>query len=334
MKSLPIKWHNIKVNRIAPNVYPRYFRRQQGYAESVAGHHFYIDDRHSWSEFFYEKVSDGFWLLSMEIRIKGNNHYIIGTKNGSVAYSSINILSSSQKIGYRNCKDINWSKEQVIFSSTGTISEIYLQKGTTLRCCRLIFTNNYLEKLVNSYYNPVNRKTPFNIVDTIGHLLPYRSAIRAEIFLQDRLFTVLRFEGRTYHYRPALLSILFELTAFFFRLAEPEISDEYISIEEQNYTMMKAIKILEQNSPHKFPGIAALAISCKISVSKLKRDFKKTHGITPLEYFRSLQINYVFGMLSGNEKTVKQLAMDLGFKKSSTFSKWYRKISDKNETQL
>lgn len=69
-----------------------------------------------------------------------------------------------------------------------------------------------------------------------------------------------------------------------------------------------------------------------MSVSKLKRDFKKAHGITPLEYFRSLQINYVSGMLSGKEKTVKQLAMELGFKKSSTFSAWYKKITNKTES--
>lgn len=98
--------------------------------------------------------------------------------------------------------------------------------------------------------------------------------------------------------------------------------------------MLKASKILEYHAPYKFPGISSLATSCNISVSKLKRDFKKVHRITPLEYFRNLQINYVSGMLSGKEKTVKQLAMELGFKKSSTFSAWYKKIITKNETKI
>ncbi|KAA8482773.1 helix-turn-helix protein [Arcticibacter tournemirensis] len=98
--------------------------------------------------------------------------------------------------------------------------------------------------------------------------------------------------------------------------------------------MLKATKILEQHAPYKFPGINNLAISCNISASKLKRDFKMAHGITPLEYFRNLQINYVSGMLSGKEKTAKQLAMELGFKKSSTFSAWYKKVISKNKTNI
>ncbi|WP_157544006.1 helix-turn-helix domain-containing protein [Mucilaginibacter paludis] len=77
----------------------------------------------------------------------------------------------------------------------------------------------------------------------------------------------------------------------------------------------------------KFPGVNALATSVQVSPSKLKRDFKKEHGLTPLEYFRTRQIIYITGMLNGRQKTIKELAMMLGFKKISAFSVWYRKIS-------
>jgi len=94
--------------------------------------------------------------------------------------------------------------------------------------------------------------------------------------------------------------------------------------------MLKAAKILEEQVPNKFPGVTALALSCGISPSKLKRDFKKVHGLTPLEYFRSQQIVYITGLLKGRKKTVKELAIMLGFKKISTFTVWYRKISEIN----
>lgn len=36
-------------------------------------------------------------------------------------------------------------------------------------------------------------------------------------------------------------------------------------------------------------------------------------------------------MMEGREKTIKELASDLGFKKSSTFSQWYKKmVKEKN----
>lgn len=91
--------------------------------------------------------------------------------------------------------------------------------------------------------------------------------------------------------------------------------------------MLKAAKILEQQVPHKFPGVQAIAAHCQISPTKLKRDFKEVHGVTLLEYYRSQQMIYVIDLLNGREKTVKELAVMLGFKKVSAFSIWYRKIS-------
>jgi len=325
MKALPLKWQNIRLNRIAPYIYPRYFRLQPSYTELVAGHHFYLDDKNCWCEVFYEKISDGFWMLAMEIRIKHNNHYILETKKGLRGYSSVNILSSSKKIGYFDGRDIDWANNYVFFSSPGTTSEIYLEKGTTLRCCKLIFANNYLERLAN----PSDDSD--NIFRKFTRTLSHRSAIRAELFLQDRLFAILRFERKSYHYRASLFSMLFELTAFFLKLSISQNHSDNTSTEKNAYIMLKATKILEQHFPHKFPGVVALADGCGISVSKLKRDFKKAHGMTPLKYFRNLQMNYVSGMLSGSEKTVKQLSAELGFKKSSTFSAWYNKINDNNE---
>ena len=104
-----------------------------------------------------------------------------------------------------------------------------------------------------------------------------------------------------------------------------------VSVEEPAYTMLKAAKILEKSIPNKFTGIKDLASSCNISVSKLKRDFKKAHGITPLEYFRSQQIHYVLDMVDRKQKTLKEIAMDLGFKKTSTFHAWYKTIIHEKE---
>jgi AraC-like DNA-binding protein len=106
-----------------------------------------------------------------------------------------------------------------------------------------------------------------------------------------------------------------------------------VSIGYPDYAMLKAAKILEQKFQDRFPGIKELAFSCNVSVSKLKRDFKEAHGVTPLEYFRTLQVRYALGMIESREKTLKEIATELGFRKSSSFLEWYKKSVQKKEIQ-
>jgi transcriptional regulator GlxA family with amidase domain len=106
-----------------------------------------------------------------------------------------------------------------------------------------------------------------------------------------------------------------------------------VSIAHHDYAMLKAAKILEQRFQDRFPGIKELAFSCNVSVSKLKRDFKEVHGVTPLEYFRTLQVRYALDMVESREKTLKEIASELGFRKSSSFLEWYRKSVPEREIQ-
>ncbi|MDR3697772.1 helix-turn-helix domain-containing protein [Mucilaginibacter sp.] len=106
-----------------------------------------------------------------------------------------------------------------------------------------------------------------------------------------------------------------------------------VSVEDPGYVMLKAAKILEQKFQDRFPGIKGLAFSCNVSVSKLKRDFKEVHGITPLEYFRTLQVRYALDIVKKKEKTLKEIATELGFRKSSSFLEWYKKSALEKEIQ-
>ncbi|KAA8482774.1 hypothetical protein BDE36_2843 [Arcticibacter tournemirensis] len=217
MKNSSIRWQNIKLNRTTPFVYPRYFGQHPSFVPLVSGHHFYIDDKESSGEVFYEKVANGFWLLALEMQAKANNRYILEAKDALLGYFSINIFYSLGKIGYRDPQETHWANDHVIFLRPLSKIEILLEKGTVLRCCRLIFTGSYLADLINQD-STMNRQCHANNADMFSHILSYRSAVRAEIFLQDRLYDVLRFKRRSYHYQPSLFSILFELTAFFLSL--------------------------------------------------------------------------------------------------------------------
>lgn len=92
------------------------------------------------------------------------------------------------------------------------------------------------------------------------------------------------------------------------------------------FIMLKAASLLEQELSNKFPGIDWLAKNCHMSPTKFKKEFKQIHGLTPLEYFRTLQIISLSGLLKGREKTVKELADEMGLKKHNDFSMWQRKV--------
>lgn len=105
-------------------------------------------------------------------------------------------------------------------------------------------------------------------------------------------------------------------------------------VGDPGYAMMKAAKILEQRFQNRFPGIKELAKNCNVSVSKLKRDFKQAHGVTPLEYFRTLQIRYFLDMIDNKGKTLKEITLELGFGKSSTLLKWYKKSAQEKNHRI
>jgi len=85
--------------------------------------------------------------------------------------------------------------------------------------------------------------------------------------------------------------------------------------------------------PGKFPGLAALAHEHYISVSKLKRDFKKKYNVTIGEYFRFLQMQYAEQYLKDKHFNKKQIADLLGFSNHSNFSASYQKYLQQKKEQ-
>ncbi|HEK21245.1 AraC family transcriptional regulator [uncultured Mucilaginibacter sp.] len=318
--TLLTRWRDVNLKRVVPLTYLRYYGRHSTVPGLVTKGHFYLNEEYVSSEIFYEKIEDGFWMIALEIKAKQNTRYHFMPKNKAQLYS-VNFISGSKKIGYKNGKDINWADNQVVFFDPNASYEIYLKAGTVVKCCRLIYTDVFIKSLTGKSENITSTKDI--------SLNEARATAKAELFLQNRLFNILRYERGMYHYRASLFSTVYGLTTFFLRgslVEEDVMSNDHKN--NGNYAMLKAAKILEAHFSESFPGIYKLASDCNISVSKLKRDFKETYGITPLNYFRNIQINYAMASYRGREKTVKEIASDLGFKKSSTFSAWYKKINN------
>jgi len=164
---------------------------------------------------FYEQVDTGFWLLALEIQGKANNHYILQPKKSTVHYYSINFFSTSGRLGYQEDGNIQWISNQVSFLGPSTLFELYLEKGIILNCCRMVFTAGYLARLINIKEDNLTELELQSIMmaNSVNHFK--RIATKAEIFLQFRLFNVLKYERGKYHYRASIFSNVFELIAFF-----------------------------------------------------------------------------------------------------------------------
>jgi AraC-like DNA-binding protein len=287
---------------------------------------FFLDESTGFSEIFYEQLDTGFWLLAVENRGKTDNHYIIEPKRSNMKYYSLNIITTPQKSGCAEINNVQLAGEYVNFIAPSSTFEIFQKNNTILKCCHLIFTSSYLTDLTNKNEDSLTKLDWRKVINTSDSTYAKRIATKAEIFLQSRLFNILRYDRGTCHYKASILSIAFELTAFFLKLSLDEKADNVVK-KEQNYPIMRAAKILQNQVGQRFPGLKALSELCNISSSKLKRDFKIVHGVPPLEYFRSQQIVYLRSLLNTKEKTIKELAIELGFKKSSSFSSWYEKIT-------
>lgn len=315
------KWRKIDLSKAAPLIYLRYFKKRITTPSLNVREHFYINEKFASGEVFFEKIQEGFWMIAIEIKAKENTHYFFSTKD-KIDFYSVNFFSGSLNIGYQDQKDIYWAKNYVLHLDGKITHDIYVKANTVLKYNRLIFTQTFLNVLIGNdqHISLVTHECSGDVIN--------RAAAKSELFLQNRLFNVLRNERNDNHYRASLFSIVYGLATSFIKNSSPQkkIADES-SAKKNNPTMFKAAMILEAHLSDGFPGISKIASDCNISMSKLKRDFKKTFGITPLYYFRNLQIAYSMDSFKVPDKTVKEVAFDFGFKKSSSFSNWYKKLN-------
>jgi len=207
MKVLPTKWRDIKIRRAEPAVYLRYFKQLTANSHISSVDHFIIEKQHTCCEIFYEQLDNELWLLVIENSGKSDNRYILKPKR-STNYYSINVFSTSTRMGYREQDRIKWGSEHIWFMTPGDELELFQENEAVIRCVRIIFSKDYLARLINDNNNILMDKL------TKAPSL-HRGASKAELLLQFRVINVLKYERGKYHYKASLLSNVFEHLAFF-----------------------------------------------------------------------------------------------------------------------
>ncbi len=73
--------------------------------------------------------------------------------------------------------------------------------------------------------------------------------------------------------------------------------------------------------------LQVLAAQANISLVQLNRRFKSEYGVTPHGYFERRRFAWVRRELVRGERTIKEIASDVGFKNLSQFSSWMTRLA-------
>ncbi|MDR6781836.1 AraC-like DNA-binding protein [Pedobacter africanus] len=98
------------------------------------------------------------------------------------------------------------------------------------------------------------------------------------------------------------------------QLKEQDISEAIIN---------KAKALLRANVKERI-SIEKIAVELQVSYSWLRKAFKSSTGIAPLQYLLQLKIERARGLLSGTKKPIKTIAYELGFESSFYFSRLFK----------
>lgn len=73
------------------------------------------------------------------------------------------------------------------------------------------------------------------------------------------------------------------------------------------------------------PLIKELALKCGLNEYKLKKGFKQLYGISPMEYVRNVRMSLAKELISNSEKTISEIAFELGYSHSQHFHRAFKK---------
>lgn len=161
----------------------------------------------------------------------------------------------------------------------------------------------------NGYYNRIEVEDEFS--DKIIQII---SSIENEFIKKD------------FGYKLLIRSLLFELSAYLYRLYSSKIKSidtmDYANIER----IKKAINFIKQNYNNQI-HIEDIAGTCNMSPSYFCSVFKKTLGITPIEYLTKVRIQKAIELLSYTDMSITEIAFEVGFNSATNFNISFKKYT-------
>jgi AraC-like DNA-binding protein len=92
----------------------------------------------------------------------------------------------------------------------------------------------------------------------------------------------------------------------------------------QDPQVQKAVQALHEDCARQWT-LEALASHAGLSRTSLAERFRKTMGNTPLNYLRSVRMQKAMGVLSQSERSLEQIAQEVGYQDAFSFSKVFKR---------
>lgn len=325
-------WRIKTFKKLEPKAFITKIQNDQRYMHLSPEGQSHHESQTGWSGVFYQQINEGFWLFCIETEASRNTCYQFQPKSTEEQYYSINYFITGGKLGYEIEGFLKWNNSVVVFSNPFSSYNIYLKKGMSLKGHRLVFTKDYLMKLIH-----INREnlSHLDLWKTINgkHPVYIRNVEDPENVILRRIHFLEKHGQEHFDHELSIIKTAYEIAETFFRLSLPKPQQGY-TMPHNSQMLDRAAIILERHIQDKFPGIAVLAEKCHASPTKLKSHFKKTYQTTPLEYFRNLQMAYAYDVLQKKELSIKDISLLLCFKKTSTFTFWFKKTIGKNPSEI
>jgi AraC-like DNA-binding protein len=97
------------------------------------------------------------------------------------------------------------------------------------------------------------------------------------------------------------------------------------SLSRRDRERMEEARGIIDSRPAAAPPLSELARSLGISVAKLKRDFKRIHGLNVHEYVITRRMDQAATLLAAGELSVKEAAFAVGYRSTEGFSQAFRR---------
>lgn len=121
---------------------------------------------------------------------------------------------------------------------------------------------------------------------------------------------------------------LYKVVGNLYKILALAVSDNiYQNKNNSKYKKVEsAIRYIYENLSDSHLTVKNIADTLDISTTYLVRIFKEVTGSSPLEYIKSVRINYASDMLITQNSTVEKVAFESGFYDSSYFCKEFKKV--------
>lgn len=289
----------------------------------------YSNNPFTTGELHYEAIEEGLWLMVAKQEFKANVHTkaVYDEKPSDYFFLAFSIYENKAKpdldmmINRQKVKNNSWA-----IYRPGVAIDAFHTKGTKGLFFNFAFNkkwveDNFLEKGLPQ--SSVLQK----ILDAEMGYLSWEGLLTVAQATAMDIWNSLSIDSDAVFSKLKLKINTLEILKMFFEKIQPTID---LSPEPRPQKgigdIQKIEQVLLESITQGFPGIEFLSEKINMSPSKLKVNFKKTHGTSIFQYYRNTQMNLAKEMLKDADIQVKNVAVYFGYENPSKFSVAFRKV--------